>query len=44
MLNGETKLISELKLGDILENKAKVHALLRVRGGKENPYYKIYSL
>lgn len=44
MLNGETKLISELKLGDILENKAKVHALLRVRGGKENPYYKIFSL
>ena len=44
LLNGQTKLISELKLGDVLENKAKIHALLKVKGSKENPYYKIFSV
>lgn len=43
LLSGEYKKISELNLGDILENKAMVRAVLKVKGDERNPYFKIWS-
>ena len=41
--NYEVKRMSEIKVGDILENGSKVLGTLQLQGCKENPYYKIYS-
>ena len=41
--SGEYKQISNLKLGDTLENNSVVKAILKVQGDKRNPYYKIWS-
>ena len=35
--------IKDIKLGDTLENGAKVLGTLQLKGDKENPYYKIWS-
>ena len=43
LLNGTIKNMSELNLGDVLENNSTVHAVLKVRGSEKNPYYKIWS-
>tara|TARA_B110001450_G_scaffold21765_1_gene19543 strand:- start:9119 stop:9997 length:879 start_codon:yes stop_codon:yes gene_type:complete len=43
LLNGTYKEMSKLNLGDKLISGGSVHAILRVRGGERNPYYKIYS-
>lgn len=43
LISGEYKKISELSLGDILINNSEVRAILRVKGDKRNPYYKIWS-
>ena len=43
LLDGTYKEMSKLNLGDKLISGGSVHAILRVRGGERNPYYKIYS-
>ena len=35
--------MKDIKLGSILENGSRVKAILRIEGGKEHPFYKIYS-
>ena len=41
--NGQEKKISELKIGDVLENGSKVVGTLELQGSEINPYYRIYS-
>ena len=41
--NFEVKRMSEIKVGDILENGSIVLGTMQLAGCKENPYYKIYS-
>jgi hypothetical protein len=41
--NGTYKNMSDLELGDILINGSEVKAILRIKGEKENKFYKIYS-
>jgi hypothetical protein len=41
--NGTLKRIIDIKLGDILENNSEVYGTLRLKGGKDSPYYKIWS-
>ena len=41
--NGERKMMSEIKIGDILENDSKVMGTLTLQGSEVNPYYRIYS-
>ena len=41
--SGEIVLMKDIKLGAILENGSKVKAVLRIDGGKEHMFYKIYS-
>lgn len=41
--DGSFKEMSKLNLGDTLTTGGKVHAILRIQGNKNNPYYKIYS-
>ena len=41
--NGKYKEMSKLCLGDELISGGSVHAILKVRGYENNPYYKIYS-
>lgn len=43
LINGDYKKISELNLGDILINRSEIRAILKVKGDKRNPYYKIWS-
>ena len=39
---GEVKM-KDIHLGDILENGTEVYGTLRLKGGPDNPYYKIWS-
>jgi len=41
--DGTYKEMSKLNLGDKLVSGGSVHAILRVKGDKSHPYYKIYS-
>ena len=41
--SGELVLIKNIHLGDILENGATVVGTLRLKGNKNNPYFKIWS-
>tara|TARA_B110000444_G_scaffold154767_1_gene144881 strand:+ start:71 stop:949 length:879 start_codon:yes stop_codon:yes gene_type:complete len=41
--SGESVMMKDIKLGAILENGSKVKAVLRIDGGKEHLFYKIYS-
>jgi len=43
MKNGKYKKMSELNLGDKLFDGGEVRAILRIKGEKTNPFYKIYS-
>lgn len=41
--NGKYVKMKDIKLGSILENGSRVKAVLRIEGGKEQPFYKIHS-
>ena len=41
--DGTYKNMSDLDLGDILSNNSEVKAILRIKGEKDNHFYKIYS-
>lgn len=41
--DGSKTTMKDIKLGAILENGSRVKAVLRIEGGKEHPFYKIYS-
>ena len=41
--NGKIKKINQINLGDILENGSEVYGTLRLKGGIDSPYYKIWS-
>ena len=41
--NGNMKKIKDIVLGDILENGSEVYGTLLLKGGKDSPYYKIWS-
>ena len=41
--NGLTKNMKDIHLGDILANGTEVYGTLRLKGGSDNPYYKIWS-
>ena len=41
--NGEKLCMKDLNLGETLNNGSKVVAILKIKGNKDNPYYKIYS-
>ena len=41
--NFAVKRMTEIKVGDILENGSIVLGTMQLKGCKENPYYKIYS-
>ena len=41
--DGTITKMKDIELGAILENGSKVKAVLRIEGGKEHPFYKIYS-
>ncbi len=43
MKNGKYKKMSKLNLGDKLFDGGEVRAILRIKGEKTNPFYKIYS-
>ena len=41
--SGEIVRMKNLELGDIIENGSEVIAILKIKGNKENPFYKIFS-
>jgi len=41
--NGTTKKMKDIILGDVLENGSEVYGTLKLKGGKDSPYYKIWS-
>lgn len=41
--NGKIKKIKDIVLGDILENGSEVYGTLKLKGGKDSPYYQIWS-
>jgi len=43
MNNGETKLMKNIDIGDILENNIEVISVIRIKGQPENPFYRIKS-
>lgn len=43
LLDGTTKKMKDLVLGDILENNSEVYGTLKLKGDEDNKYYKIWS-
>ena len=41
--NGRIKNIKDVSLGDILENGSECVWNIKLKGGKDSPYYKIWS-
>ena len=43
LLDGSTKKMKDIVLGDILENNSEVYGTLKLKGDQDNKYYKIWS-
>ena len=43
LINGKTIKMKDIHLGDILENGSEVYGLLKLKGDRLNPFYKLWS-